>query len=74
MAFEFQSKDPRLGDGLTFVPEKAAATPFKTLMATQTASAVEKKEIKTYLQLGVPWAQTISQVFDYFKSRLRASE
>lgn len=63
MAFEFQGKDPWLSDGLAFVPDKAAPTPFKTLMATQTVSAVEKKETKTYLQLGVPWAQTISQVY-----------
>lgn len=62
MEFEFQSKDSRPTEGLAFVSEKTVPTPFKTLMASQTASAVERKEIKTYLQLGVPWAQTISQV------------
>lgn len=61
MAFEYQGKETRSND-LSFISENIAPTPFKALIANQFTSAVDKSEIKSHLQLGLPWSQTVTQV------------
>ncbi|XP_065212233.1 WD repeat-containing protein 75 [Planococcus citri] len=60
MVFEYRGKETK-SDNLAFISEKSAATPFQALVARQTASSVEKKEIKSHLQLGGSWSQTVAQ-------------
>lgn len=63
MVFEYHGKETK-SDNLAFIAEKSAATPFQALVARQTASSVEKAEIKSYFQLGGTWSQTVTQVWN----------
>ena len=61
MGFEYCGNETK-SDSLAFISEKPAVTPFGALIAKQTVSSVEKTEIKSHLQLGGSWSQTVTQV------------
>ncbi len=66
MAFEYCKDGLTTAQELPFVSEKVAPTPFKALVASQSASEVKTKETNSFVQIGIPWSQTMLQVGKIF--------